>query len=347
MEGTQTRQVSFGAEVLRGELVTQGFSLIDHSVSLEQVDELIEAYADFTDNLPDPDAELLSRMLPAEPDPRTGKLDLDVLDYAQDGPENKWHKLRTNTPYWAKPNGYTNRSQAVRALHVARDIVLPDDPKEFYHFTPDTWGLMRAQHDRYGWGPIPDEVQKLHKKFSAIHYAAREAVRSQLALLEERDRGLLGSVVTPRDLMKSPLRLLFYHPGQGEILAGGHFDKSVATLQIAESHLGLRILDPIQIEGDWRTAPANEHGMHNIIRPAEKGAFFTGLNYRESAAFPDGDLIPAWHDVINRPELNDRRTLHGKNVARWALIFFVNSELVGVPDKAKTHGAVPVPLQAA
>jgi hypothetical protein len=347
MEGTKTRQVSIDAEALRGDLVTQGFSLIDHKVSLEQVDELIQAYANFTDNLPDPNPELLSRMLPTEADPRTGKLDLDVLDYSQDGPENDWHKIRTNTPYYAKPNGYTNRSEAARALKVVRGIELPDDPKEFYHFTPDTFGLMYQQHQKYGWGPIPGEVKELHSKFSAIHSAARAAVRSQLALLEERDPDLLGNVVTENDLLRSPLRLLFYHPGQGEVLAGGHFDKSVGTLQVAESHLGLRILDPNQVEDEWRTAPTDDLGMRNIMRPAEKGAFFMGLNYREPQAFPNSDLTPAWHDVINRPELNDRRQLHGKNVVRWALIFFVNSEQVGVPDKSKTHGAIAVPAQAA
>jgi hypothetical protein len=206
---------------------------------------------------------------------------------------------------------------------------------------------MRTQHDQYEWGPIPSEVQELHAKFSAIHYFAREAVRSQFELLEERDPGLLGDIVTDQDLKTGPLRLIFYHPGQGEVLAGGHFDKSVATVQIAESHLGLRVLDPDQVESNWRTAPSDDLGMRDIRRPADQGVFFMGLNYREPVAFPDGELTPAWHDVVSSEEFNDQRQLHGQNVVRWALIYFVNSRRTGVPDKAQTHGAVPIPHQPA
>lgn len=98
----------------------RGYALVEHGVSATRIDELIGAYATFTDTHPDPDLETMNRMI-------VNPKNLDRLDFSKDT-QTIWHKYRSNTPAYAKPNGYTNRSLQADALTL-RDMVISEDPK--------------------------------------------------------------------------------------------------------------------------------------------------------------------------------------------------------------------------
>jgi hypothetical protein len=310
-------KISAPEQTLERNLVTQGYALLDHNISTTAVDDLMGAYAEFTDGLPDPSLETTAKMI-------ADSYQLDELNYSADQ-EPEWHKYRTNYPFAFKPGGYTNRSLQTKALKDVLGIKIDDDPKEYYHYLPGSTELIQQQHDKYGWGPIPPEVLKLQRKFSIIHELGRKLIRGALLQLEESYAGMNTAIVADYDLMRAPIRLLNYHHGQGDVLAGGHYDKSVLTAQLAESHEGLRIRHPQTGE------------MQPIRRSREKAAVFAGNLLTLPHVYPNADIQPGWHDVINVDKLNDGRSIQGKNVARWALIFFANSSYAGEVSKTLTH----------
>jgi hypothetical protein len=310
-------QLTFeGSQIFDG-LVASGYVLQPHGISDTAVDELIAAYANFTDNLPDPDLETVAAMIK---DPEK----LDDLAYEKDT-QHEWHKYRTNHPFIFKPGGYTNRSLQAQALRAVHGIEIAEDPKEYYHFLPATTALIHRQAETFGWGPVPPEVEALNKRFMDIHRLGAITIKDTLLKLEEHYPESLTKFMTKRDFEQSPVRLVFYHPDQGDILAGGHYDKAWLTAQLAESHEGLRIRNPQT--GD----------MQPIIRTADKAAVFASSLLTLDHAYPDSEILAGWHDVINVDTPNQGRTMHGKKVARWALIFFANSQAAGEIGKEITH----------
>ena len=94
-------------------------------------------------------------------------------------------------------------------------------------------------------------------------------------------------------------------------------------MQIAESHLGLRIMNPLTGE------------MTDVERPAESAVVFPGYSW--DTMYPDSTLSPTEHDVVNVDVSNEGRYSRGQNCARWALIWFSNSTSLVVPTKSDTH----------
>jgi hypothetical protein len=318
-------QLTLSGEALHDDIGRQGYSFIDHGIDPEHIDALVSAYATFTDELPDPSLDVMNDMI-------TDPNELDELDYAAN-PAEPWNKYHTNYPEFAKPGGYTNRSLQTAALRAAgrqvtdkatgASVEPEDDPKEYYHFHPNSTVAMNRMRETYGLAHLPPEVHELHARFARIHNLGANALKKAYADLEDRYPELVPTHFSPRDVQSSPVRLLFYHPGQGDVLAAGHYDKSHSTIQIAESHLGLWIRDP-------------ENGL--ITRTPDKGVFFLGKSWHSDNSFPESELKPGWHGVVNRPELAEGREMHGKNVARWAIIFFANSLAAGtITDKSETH----------
>lgn len=297
------------------ELEQKGFVLLDQKIPAEVIDAYISAYADFTDNLPDPEPATMNAMI-------KNVKNLDRLDYSKDK-QKEWHKYRTNTPHFAKPNGYTNRSFQVAVLENMRGTEQGDDPKEYFHYTPGMREEVAKRHQQYGWGATPPELERLMSRAHSLHYFAKTAMTGFYATLQESHPDL-ARFVRPQDLDISPLRGLFYHHGQGDELAGGHHDRGLGTLQIAESHLGLRVRNPATDEMDL------------VERDPEYGIAFPALKWR--SAFPDSNLRSLWHDVINVPTACKDRVLHGQNVARWSIILFTNSQEIGDQNvKNLTH----------
>ncbi len=312
------------------DLAEQGFSLVAHTISPNQIDDVFGSYAEVSDNLPKPELTTLNAMIK---DPE----ELDDLDYQADT-QQEWHLYRTNTPHFAKPSGYTNRSLQIEALTAhgrnvtASGDVLLDDPKEFYHFDAHTLDRMIAHHEQHGW-KLPQEVIDLHRnKLEPLHAAARLVVVDTLARLEVAYPELLKTVFTPEDIMSSAMRILIYHKGQGDVLAAGHYDKGGATFQFAESHLGLRVRNPKTGE------------MTEINRDSKYAAFFLAANFVFDHVYPNSPLRPGWHDVIKNPEAAKDRRVYGIDCERNALIFFVNSLFAGIPSsKLVTHTETSLP----
>jgi hypothetical protein len=321
--------------LLQQDIEQRGYAELEHGIPNDWIDALIERYADFTLQHPDPSFETMSAMLPAGTTADAVKKELDNLDYSKDT-QKEWHKYRTNVTGVGKPDGYTNRSLQVSALRAVRGIVLPEeDPKEFYHHTPRHFGAVARQHKALGWGAIPPEVSALDTAFGRIHHKATELITKICAQIEETHSGL-SSVITPEALLGSPLRLLFYHPSSEQQLAAGHYDKSVMTVQIGESHQGLRV------------ATQQGQELTPVVRDASAGVLFMSHTLSATPStkdprgghYPDSTLRPAWHDVIadNRPNTGRYVPVRAAEVcARWALIFFVNENNYVDPGKNAMH----------
>lgn len=312
---------------VQDDFLRQGYILVDHRIPSEAIEDVIGAYADFTDNIPDPSLQLLDRMMPAAN--AGGKINLDIIDHSQDN-QREWHKYRTNHWRPRKPGGYTNRSLQVAALAAERGLIIKDDPKEYWHSHTNNIQKINEQRERYGWGPMPPEVEILEQQFAVIHHLARVAMTRVYIQLATTHPDLVRFYGGPSNLVDSPLRLLFYHHGQGPMLAEKHYDQSYATQQIAESHQGFQILNPQTQE------------MVDVVRPPEKGVVFISAAWKKHA-YPDSPLMPALHQVVNTPEANEGRRLQGRNCARWALIHFADADARGLvrPSKEETHTINP------
>lgn len=338
------QQTIEGALLLQ-EINERGYAEFEHGISADEIDVVINRYADFTLSYPNPEPDTMARMLPDHPSPldivndkyfdnldnfSTGKWmahNLDVLKRENDN-QNQWHKYRTNVENIGKPDGYSNRIYQQEALRLSRGIILdpPEDPKEFFHFTPMWFAKMARNHEEYNWGSIPPEVSSLKSAFGSIHKKAANLIIKICSLIEETHPEI-RKIVTPESLNSSPVRLLFYHPSAKEQLGAGHYDKGICTLQLAESHQGLRIA-------------VNDHSpLLNVIRDADKAAFFACISLKEQLG-EDTPFQPAWHDIIKMKELNQGRHIPDKAkeiCGRYALIFFVNGVNFRNIDKSLTH----------
>lgn len=319
---------------LQLEIERYGFAVIEHDIPTEAIDELVSAHAAFTDNHPDPEADTMNAMI-------RDTSELDALDFAADR-QREWHKYRTNAPHFAKPNGHTNRFLQAEVLRqygrkklnskTGEYEVVEEDPKEFFHYTPGYREDLAKRHEIYGWGPVPPEAMELARTMHVVHYMVKRALTPVFAKLEAT-HPKLREVITPEDLDISPLRSLRYHQGQGEVLGGGHHDRGIFTMQVADSHRGLRVRDP------------STHKMTLVETPPNASPVFPADKWR--TAHPDSPLRSLWHDVVNDPTACEGRPLYGNNIARYAIILFVNSRKIGDrADKIATHTEVQENLVA-
>lgn len=317
-------QLSTEGHALISDIQERGYSEFQHGIPSEQIDYLIETYADFTLNHPDPRPETMDAMLP---DDHAGiEKRLDELERSKDT-QTEWHKYRTNVLGVGKPEGYTSRSFQERALKQARGFVIPaEDPKEFFHYTPRHWSAMARNHKDYGWGSIPPELSKLNQAFAPIHKKASQLVLKVAGLIEETHPEV-SKYFDQTSLATSPVRLLFYHPGTSEQLGAGHYDKSKLTIQVAESHEGLQV------------APNSNSPLQPVVRADDRAVVFPGLGLRDIVG-DNSPYQPGWHDIVRVNRLNEGRSVPPKAVevcARWALIFFANGANYINPDKSLTH----------
>ncbi len=324
---SEGRQLSIESELLLYEIRERGAALIEHGLSDVVIETCIDAYTEFTSNLPDPEPETMDAMLPDVPEHELAHR-LDDLDRSRDK-QKEWHKYRTNIPWIAKPGGYTNRSFQTKALEITRNITFGDDPKEYYHYFPGGKPVVERQHRDNNWGPIPQEYYRLDTAFLAIHTAGRLLTEQVLSQIEDVHPEV-RKIITPQAIADSPVRLLFYHQSESEELGAGHYDKGMLTFQIAESHEGLRI------------AKDDNSPLEMVRRAPHLAAFFpsSGLGSNEMGEYPNSPFSPGWHDIIKSSQLNEGRTMSDKTAAvcaRWAIIFFTGRENFIVPDKALTH----------
>lgn len=319
-----SRQLSLDNQGFINELLERGSAEIEHGISSDEIDNLINSYTSFTTRYPNPAPSTMDAMLPDGNDPEVLEKQLDDLDRSQDR-ESEWHKYRTNIPWVAKPMGFTDRSFQVSALARARGVRLDDDPKEYYHYAPAAQELREQIHKDNDLGAMPQEVYMLERAFFRIHNASRLMTEKALSAIEDL-HPQIRTIITPKSIAESPVRLLFYHPDQSPNLGAGHYDKSAITFQIAESHEGLRL------------AKDKDSTLEMVRRKADKAVVFPSDALREE--IPDTLLTPGWHDIIESDQLNSGRNLPPKAIevcSRWAIIFFANRAEFVQPDKARMH----------
>ena len=307
---------------MRHEIQERGYYELNHGIPYELIEGLVEAYGEFTAQLPEPDFSTLVDMLPIT-HPEIAD-NLDVLDRSADR-QTDWHKYRTNAEGVAKPNGYTNRHLQQLALASAGIVIPPEDPKEYYHYSPQHRAGMRQNHAKYNWGDLPREVTRLDDAFEPIHERAVNISRIIFSMIEETNPEALRKV-SARSLIRSPLRLLFYRTADGpeQCLGGGHYDKSAITIQIAESHGGLRI------------ARSKTDELQHVQRDSKSAVAFVGRDPQ----FKLQDMKPGWHDIQPGGAQVDGRVIPEfvqETYARWALIFFPNTDGFVQPGKLHTH----------
>lgn len=313
----------FGDRLL-DDIRERGYAEFAHGISPGQIADVVGTYADFTLAHPDPEPETMLAMLPLD-SPNLYK-ELDELAREKDT-QKGWHKYRTNATGVGKPNGYTNRAYQEGVLTDAGIHIPTEDPKEFYHYTPRHYTDMVNNHAEFGWGAMPNDLQRLERVFRPVHAKATSLLLRVLSLVEETHPDV-RQFFDSASLLTSPVRLLLYHPGAPtDCLGTGHYDKSSMTIQIAESHKGLRV------------ATGEEDEMRVVSRSSDQAVVFPGRNFREHFG-KDTPFQPAWHDVILTDELNDGREVPltaAAVCARWALIFFANGANFRNPDKDKMH----------
>jgi len=111
------------AAMLQHDIQQRGYAVFEHGIPNGMIDDVIEAYFSFTLAHPDPEPATMNAMLPTNMPENTIKFNLDDLSYANDA-QTDWHKYRTNTPSFGKPNGYANRSFQVEVIRDLRDVQL-------------------------------------------------------------------------------------------------------------------------------------------------------------------------------------------------------------------------------
>lgn len=126
-------------------------------------------------------------------------------------------------------------------------------------------------HREYNWGSIPPEVTTLEQAFAPIHQKASRLIIRVAEIIEETHPGIRDFFDT-RSLAGSPIRLLFYHPSDSEQLGAAHYDKSSLTIQIAESHEGLRV------------APNKASELQFVIRDGSKAVVFRDVVFEKTLA---------------------------------------------------------------
>lgn len=86
-------------------------------------------------------------------------------------------------------------------------------------------------------------------------------------------------------------------------LAQGHYDRGACTLAIAESSPGLCL-------------EKNSGSLKKVVRSGHNAIFFPSYTFSE--AIGSNEFPPVWHDVVQDAES------HSKEIARWAIILFVD-----------------------
>lgn len=208
------------------------------------------------------------------------------------------------------------------------------DNKDVFHFGSMTRQITEARLS----GPLPKDLRTFMDQAEAVYWAAQRTKRNALADLG--NKGLMGAMVTERGTINDVLRLIAYYPNHGA-LAKGHFDRSVSTLAIGESHEGLRMA-PAQ---NGLRVDANEDYMAGVevsLQPVEhhsgEAKFFLGSGWNRlptELRTGNEDLPLAYHDVVE----TGKRV--GEKVMRWAIVMFSNPQLdftdYTVPSQAETR----------
>jgi len=202
----------------------------------------------------------------------------------------------------------------------ARGIV-PDN-KDIFHFGASSRQVLEARlHNR-----LPNALKTFYRDAEELFWTAERAKLNALDELDILHMGVREVMMNERIPINDVLRLVAYYPDPNK-LAKGHFDRSVCTLAIGESHEGLRIA-PGQ---NGAVCNASEEYMEHLdatLRPVEhksgEAKFMLGAGWNRldpHTRFGNQEMPLGWHDVVpSQKTVNER-------VMRWAIVLFANPHL--------------------
>ena len=190
------------------------------------------------------------------------------------------------------------------------------DSKHEYHFGSKTRQRLESSIYR----SVPLEIRNFCDNAENIYWKAVESLRyALLAMYEEHDswrpypHNLMPEFLDKNDDLNLHLRFVGYeNPGDNVPIAGGHFDRSVFTLALAETHPGLQIgTNP---DGSDLKDIAHEEGKAKFFagKGWEKMPYYFRIGYEY--------ITPAYHQVKNIGEY----AVNSSGIARHAIVMFAN-----------------------
>jgi hypothetical protein len=191
------------------------------------------------------------------------------------------------------------------------------DTKHEYHFGSKTRQRLESSIYRN----IPSEFRIFCDNAENIYWKAVESLRNTLlSMYQEHDswrptpHNLTPEFLDKNDDLNLHLRFVGYEePDDKNIpIAGEHFDRSVFTLALAETHPGLQI----------GTNPDGSD-LKDVIHEEGKAKFFAGKGWEKMPYYLRNGyeyVNPAYHRVKNIGEY----TLNSSGIARHAIVMFAN-----------------------
>ncbi len=210
------------------------------------------------------------------------------------------------------------------------------DNKDIFHFGAQSRQVVEARVS----GGLPHEMKEFLDAAEEIFWAGQRSKKQALQELDWLQTGLVGIMSPEVGTVNDVLRFIAYHPNDG-LLAKGHFDRSVCTLAIGESHEGLRITkgeNGLTVDCDEAYMKGLEDTLQPVSHQPGEAKFFLGAGWnRLPDQFKSGnhDLPLGWHDVIE----SDKKV--SETVMRWAIVQFCNPRVefpdYNVPTPAETR----------
>lgn len=247
--------------------------------------------------------------------------------------DDKLHQL---TRYDLANRGDSDFGQYTRISGAKYNRGEVADNKDIFHFGAQTRQIIEARLN----GAMPEEMKTFLDSAEAVFWAAQRAKREALCQLDTLEAGLVEITLPERVDINDVLRFIAYYPNEGA-LAKGHFDRSMATLTVWESHEGLRIAPG---QNGW-FLDLDGQGMANIeakLKPVfyneGEAKFMLGAGWNRLPSnyrFGNNYLPLGWHDVVESDKkVNDR-------VMREAVVMFINPHLgletYSVPSPPETR----------
>lgn len=208
------------------------------------------------------------------------------------------------------------------------------DNKDIFHFGAQTRQVVEA---RLG-GKTPKELKDFLNSAENIFWEAQATKRQAVRNLSPGLTGIMSPDLAP---LNDVLRFIAYYPNAGK-LAKSHFDRSVTTLAIGESHEGLHIApgqNGMVIDCNQEYLDGLEKGLTPVDHQEGRAKFFLGAGWNRLDS-PHGkwgaDGMPLGYHAVHESD-----TTVDENLMRWAIVQFSNPyvgyERYTVPTPAETR----------
>ncbi len=185
------------------------------------------------------------------------------------------------------------------------------DNKEYFHYHPLAEKKFKSLAKKY------PEAKMFMRRASHIYAEASKTMSRVIKVLNAEFPGIYNKFFSKNGRNRFFLRFLKYdYQAVGAALAIAHYDNGGCTLALAESAPGLRI-------------GRDNKSLRAVIHKDKTAIFMPGLNLH---TITSKEFTPAWHDVVQK----SKRTTN-KNIARWAIVFFADTQDFRRSPFKKTH----------